>query len=169
VLDVYVDGDACPVKDEVYRVAARHDLKVYVVSDGALRAVPRGRVEFVRVRQGWNAADDWIAERAGAGDIAVTSDIPLADRCLKNGARVIAPNGREFTDDSIGEAMAQRELMDQLRQMGEVRGGPRPFQPSDRSRFLARFEEVIQAIRRLNEKGHRRSGAPPSNLDDRKD
>ncbi len=168
MLDLYVDGDACPVKEEVYRVAGRHDLKVYVVSDGALRAAPRGRVEFIRVRQGFNAADDWIAERAGAGDIAVTSDIPLADRCLKSGARVIAPNGREFTEDSIGEAMAKRELMAELRQMGEITGGPRPFQPSDRSRFLARLEEIIQAIRRQNEKGHRRSGAPDAKLDDRK-
>src|ERR1700675_3938622 len=106
MLDLYVDGDACPVKDEVYRVAARHDLKVYVVSDGALRAEARGRGEFVRVRQGGNAADDWIAERAGVGDIVVTSDIPLADRCLKNGASVVAPNGRVFTEDSIGEALA---------------------------------------------------------------
>ena len=148
MLDVYVDGDACPVKDEVYRVALRHDLKVYVVSDGPLRAAARGRVEFIRVRQGWNAADDWIAERVGDGDIVVTSDIPLADRCLKSGARVVAPNGREFTQDSIGEAMARRELMDHLRQMGEVTGGPPPFAAADRSRFLARLEETIQALRR---------------------
>ena len=148
MLDVYVDGDACPVKDEVYRVALRHDLKVYVVSDGPLRAAAAGRVEFIRVKQGYNAADDWIAGRAGAGDIAVTSDIPLADRCLKNGARVVAPNGREFTEDSIGEALGNRELMDHLRQMGAVTGGPKPFVPADRSRFLARLEEVIQAIKR---------------------
>ena len=148
MLDLYVDGDACPVKDEVYRVALRHDLKVYVVSDGPLRATARGRVEFIRVRQGFNAADDWIAERASEGDIVVTSDIPLADRCLKSGARVVAPNGKAVTEDSIGEAMARRELMDQLRQMGEVTGGPPPFVPADRSRFLARLEETIQAIRR---------------------
>ena len=162
MLDLYVDGDACPVKDEVYRVAARHDLKVYVVADGPLRTSVRGRVEFVRVRQGFNAADDWIAERAGQGDVVITADIPLADRCLKNGASVITPTGKEFTVDSIGAAMAQRELMDQLRQMGEITGGPRPFQASDRSRFLARLEEIIQAIKRRNEKGHRRSGAPES-------
>jgi hypothetical protein len=168
MLDIFVDGDACPVKDEVYRVAARHDLKVYVVSDGPLRAKAVGRVEFVRVQQGWNAADDWIAERAGEGDIAVTGDIPLAARCLAAGASVLAPNGREFTEDSIGESLATRELMDQLRQMGEVTGGPRPFQPADRSRFLARLEEIIQAIKRRNEKGHRRSGAPQSIRDDGK-
>jgi uncharacterized protein YaiI (UPF0178 family) len=148
MLDLYVDGDACPVKDEVYRVALRHDLKVYVVSDGPLRAQAPGRVEFIRVRQGYNAADDWIADRVAEGDIAVTSDIPLADRCLKKGACVVAPNGRAFTEDSIGEAMAKRELMDQLRQMGAVTGGPPPFVPADRSRFLARLEETIQAIRR---------------------
>ena len=148
MLEIYVDGDACPVKDEVYRVAARHDLKVYVVSDGPLRAQAQGRVEFVRVKQGFNAADDWIAERAGPGDIAVTSDIPLADRCLKNGARAVAPNGREFTEDSIGEALANRELMDHLRQMGAITGGPKPFVPADRSRFLARLEETIQVIKR---------------------
>lgn len=168
MLDVFVDGDACPVKDEVYRVAGRHELKVYVVSDGPLRNTAPGRVEFIRVQQGWNAADDWIAERAADGDIAVTSDIPLAARCLLKGARVLAPNGREFTDDSIGEALAKRELMDHLRQMGEVTGGPPPFQPADRSRFLARLEEIIQAIKRRNEKGHRRSGAPQSIRDDGK-
>ena len=158
MLDVYVDGDACPVKDEVYRVAARHDLKVFVVSDGPLRAEAKGRVEFVRVRQGFNAADDWIADRVGEGDIVVTSDIPLADRCLKKRARVVAPNGRGFTEDSIGEAMAKRELMDQLRQMGAITGGPAPFAPADRSRFLGRLEDTIQAIRRLRDQ---QKGAPP--------
>jgi len=156
MLDLYVDGDACPVKNEVYRVALRHDLKVYVVSDGKLSAQAPGRVEFIRVRQGYNAADDWIAERVEEGDIAITTDIPLADRCLKKGARVLAPNGRAFTEDSIGEAMAKRELMDHLRQMGAVTGGPPPFVPADRSRFLARLEETIQAIRRLK-------AAPPGN------
>ena len=155
MLDLFVDGDACPVKNEVYRVALRHDLKVYVVSDGPLRADAPGRVEFVRVRQGWNAADDWIAEQVGPGDIAVTSDIPLADRCLKKGARVVAPNGREFSEDSIGDALANRELMDQLRQMGAVGGGPAPFVPADRSRFLERLESAIQGVRR------KQKGAPP--------
>ncbi len=108
MLDIYVDGDACPVKSEVYRVALRHDLKVYVVSDGALRAQAPGRVEFIRVRQGYNAADDWIAERAQAGDIAITTDIPLADRCLKKGARVVAPQRpgvyRGFDRRGVGQA-----------------------------------------------------------------
>ncbi|HZN56311.1 MAG TPA: YaiI/YqxD family protein [Candidatus Polarisedimenticolaceae bacterium] len=148
MLDLFVDGDACPVKEETYKVALRHDLKVYVVSDAPLRAGAPGRVEFVRVPQGFNAADDWIAERAGEDDIVVTADIPLADRCIRAGARVVSPNGRALTEDSIGEAMARRELMDHLRQMGTITGGPPPFAPADRSRFLARLEETIQAIRR---------------------
>jgi uncharacterized protein len=150
LLDVFVDGDACPVKDEVYRVALRYDLKVYVVYCGALRTRVPGRVEFVRVQQGFDAADDWIAERAGDGDIVVTADIPLADRCIKKGARVVAPNGRPFTEASIGEAMAQRALMDHLRAMSAVTGGPPPFAPADRSRFLSALDEVIQRLRRSN-------------------
>jgi uncharacterized protein YaiI (UPF0178 family) len=147
VLDIYVDGDACPVKNEVYRVAKRYDLKVLVVSDSPLRVPSDGRVERIRVKQGAGAADDWIAERIQEGDIAVTADIPLADRCLKRGARVVAPDGRIFTEASIGDALAGRELMDHLRQMGEVTGGPAPFAPSDRSRFLSRLDEVIVAVR----------------------
>jgi uncharacterized protein len=152
VLDVYVDGDACPVKDEVYRVALRHDLKVYVVFCGVLRAQAPGRVEFVRVKQGFDAADDWIAERASEGDIVITSDIPLADRAIKKGARAIAPNGKPFTEDSIGEAMANRALMDQLRAMNAVSGGPAPFVSADRSRFLSALDEAIQKLRRRNPK-----------------
>jgi len=145
---VFVDGDACPVKAEVYRVALRHDLKVYVVASGPLGRTAPGRVEFIRVKQGFDAADDWIAARAGDGDIVVTADIPLADRCLKRGATPISPVGKEFTEDSIGDAMAQRALMEQLRAMGEVGGGPPPFAPSDRSRFLATFDTVIQRVKR---------------------
>lgn len=158
MLDVYVDGDACPVKDEVYRVALRHDLKVYVVFCGALKTQAPGRVEFVRVKQGFDAADDWIAERIGDGDIVVTSDIPLADRSLKKGARVVAPNGRLFTHDSIGEAMAQRALMDHLRAMSAVSGGPAPFVPADRSRFLSSLDEVIQKLRRSNPRAGQEPG-----------
>ncbi len=149
---VYVDADACPVKDEVYRVARRHDLKVLVVTHGPLRVPGEGRIERVRVRRGFDAADDWIAAHAGAGDVVVTADIPLAARCLRAGARVLAPDGRVFSEDSIGEALAGRELMDQLRQMGEVTGGPAPFARADRSRFLERLEETIQSLlRRPNE------------------
>jgi uncharacterized protein YaiI (UPF0178 family) len=144
VSDVFVDGDACPVKDEVYRVALRYDLKVWVVYCGALKTQAPGRVEFVRVKQGFDAADDWIAERVTRGDVVVTNDIPLADRCLKRGAPPVSPTGKEFTEDSIGDAMAQRALMDQLRAMGEVSGGPPPFAKADRSRFLSALDRVIQ-------------------------
>jgi len=147
MLDIYVDADACPVKDEVYRVARRYDLKVYVVSDNRIHVPARVRAELVVVRRGWNAADDWIAEHVGADDIAVSSDIPLADRCIKKGARVLGPKGEEFTENSIGEAMATRDLMNELRQMGAVTGGPSPFAPKDRSRFLAKLDTIVQAIR----------------------
>src|SRR5262245_27695431 len=140
MLDVFVDADACPVKQEVYRVALRHQLKVYVVSCGPLGRSAPGRVEFVRVRQDSDAADDWIAERAGPGDLVVTADIPLAARALAKGARVLAPDGREFTPDSIGDALANRALSDHLRQMGLVAGGPAPFTRAARSRFLERLE-----------------------------
>ena len=147
MLDIYVDGDGCPVKNETYRVAARYGLAVFVVSHAALRVPHTGRVEWVRVKPGFGAADDWIAERIGEDDIAVTADIPLADRCVKRGARVVAPDGRLFTEAMIGDALASRELMEHLRQMGEVTGGPRPFSAADRSRFLSRLDEVVVAIR----------------------
>ncbi len=146
--NLYVDADACPVKEEVYRVARRHDLKVLVVSHGPLRIPAEGRVERVRVRRGFDSADDWIAAHAGAGDIVVTADIPLAARCLRAGVRAVAPDGRVFTENTIGEALASRELMDQLRQMGEVGGGPPPFSRADRSRFLERLERTIQEVLR---------------------
>jgi uncharacterized protein len=154
MLDIYVDGDGCPVKNEVYRVAERYDLRVLVVSHVPIHVPSRGRVEPVRVKQGFGAADDWIAERILDGDIAITADIPLADRCLKRGARVVSPTGRIFSEASIGEALASRELMEHLRQMGEVTGGPAPFAPADRSRFLSSLDEVIVAVR-LKKPGRR--------------
>lgn len=144
--EIYVDADACPVKEDVYRAALRHDLKVYVVANAPLRVPEKGRVERVRVPSGLDAADDWIAMHAGTGDIVVTADIPLASRCLAGGARVISPNGTLFTENSIGEALAGRDLMEQLRQMGIDGGGPAPFTPADRSRFRARLGEAIQAF-----------------------
>lgn len=143
-----MDGDACPVKREVYRVAERHGLKVLVVTHGPLHVPAAGKVERVRVKRGFGATDDWIAEHIGEGDIAITADVPLADRCVKKGARVVAPNGELFTEASIGNALASRDLMDHLRQMGEITGGPAPFAPADRSRFLSRLDEVIWAVRR---------------------
>jgi uncharacterized protein len=145
---IYIDADACPVKTEIYRVAERYGLKVYVVSNSYL-GVPRDpRVELVVVSDGFDAADDWIAERAGPGDIVVTGDIPLADRSLKAGAAVIGNSGVPFTTSSIGMAMASRELMSTLRAMGETTGGPKPMSQRDRSRFLSALDETVQKLRR---------------------
>jgi len=145
---IYIDADACPVKAEIYRVAERYGLKVYVVSNSYL-GVPRDpRVELVVVSDGFDAADDWIAERAGPGDIVVTGDIPLADRSLKAGAAVIGNSGVPFTTSSIGMAMASRELMSTLRAMGETTGGPKPMSQRDRSRFLSVLDETVQKLRR---------------------
>jgi uncharacterized protein YaiI (UPF0178 family) len=147
-MPIYVDADACPVKEEVYRVARRHGAKVYVVANAPLRVPPEDLIELVVVRGGFDAADDWIVAHIGPGDVAITTDIPLADRCLKQGARVLGPKGHAFTEDTIGEALATRALMDMLRQSGEVGGGPAPFAKADRSRFLSKLDEVLHAIRR---------------------
>ncbi len=145
---IYIDADACPVKAEVYRVAERYDLKVYVVSNSYL-GVPRSQlIELVVVSDSFDAADNWIAERAGPGDIVITADIPLADRSLKVGAAVIGNTGVPFTTASIGMAMAQRELLSNLRAMGEITGGPKPMSPRDRSRFLSALDEAVQKARR---------------------
>lgn len=148
MLEIFVDADACPVKDEIYRVAARYGLKVYVVANDWLRVPTSPLIERVIVTEGLDRADDWIAERVGTGDIAVTTDVPLADRCVKRGARVIAPNGRPFTESSIGSDLATRNLLTVLRETGEIRGGGRPFAKQDRSRFLSSLDTAIQAIRR---------------------
>ena len=145
--EIYVDADACPVKDEVIRVAERHGLGVLMVSDGGIRPYPSPLVRPVFVAQGADAADDWIAEHIGEGDIAITNDIPLADRCLKAGAGAIRPDGRVFTNDSIGTALATRAIMAGLREQGEVTGGPPPFSKRDRSQFLQALETAIQARR----------------------
>ena len=145
---IYVDADACPVKEEIYRVAGRYEIPVFVVSNSAIWIPPRPGIEGVVVKGGLDVADDWIAERIEADDIAITADIPLADRCLRKGARVIGPRGHPFTEDSIGEALATRELFDSLRQSGFIGGGPSPFVAKDRSRFLSKLDDTIQAIRR---------------------
>jgi uncharacterized protein YaiI (UPF0178 family) len=147
-ITIYVDADACPVKQEVYRVAARHGLKVYVVSNSGV-AVPRDPlIERVVVPQGPDAADDWIAERAAPGAVVITNDVPLAARAVKAGAAVIAPTGKEFTESSIGNALAMRNLMDSLRSAGEITGGPKPFAPRDRSEFLGAIERAIVRLKR---------------------
>ncbi len=145
---IYVDADGCPVKEEVLRVAARHNLVMHVVSDRWQRGLDHPLVRKVVVSQGPDAADDWIAERIGPDDIAVTTDIPLAKRCLDRGARVLGPSGRPFTEASIGMAMAMRDLKAQLRESGTMTGGPPSFSKQDRSRFLSALEVAVQAAKR---------------------
>lgn len=147
-LRIYVDADACPVKDEIYKVAARHNLPVTVVAGGFIRVPQDPMIERIAAGAGMDAADDWIAERADAAAIVITADIPLAARCVKTGAQVIAPNGRAFTEDSIGMTLAMRNLMSDLRSSGEVTGGPAPFQPRDRSTFLATLDQTIRRMQR---------------------
>jgi len=145
---IYVDADACPVKAEIYRVAERYKLKVFVVSNAYLNVPRDPRHELVVVSDGFDAADNWIAERVGPDDIVVTADIPLADRSLKAGASVISNTGVPFTPASIGMAMANRELLSNLRAMGEITGGPKPMAARDRSRFLSALDEAIHKMRR---------------------
>jgi uncharacterized protein YaiI (UPF0178 family) len=145
---IYVDADACPVKDEIYRVAARHGLPVSVVAGNFIRVPQDPMIERIAAGSGMDAADDWIAERAGKGDIVVTSDIPLASRCVKAGAEVIAPNGKPFSEQSIGMTLAVRNLMTDLRSSGEVTGGPKSFAPRDRSAFLSALDQTIRRIQR---------------------
>ena|SRR5437899_158764 len=141
--EIFIDADACPVKDEVYRVAARYGLKTWVVCNAFMMIPQNPRIERVIVDAGPNVADDWIAERAKAGDIVITNDIPLAERALDKGAAAIAANGRGFTRNSIGAAIAQRALMEQLRSTGDFMGGPKPFDRNDRSRFLQALDEAV--------------------------
>lgn len=142
---IYVDADGCPVKNEIYRATGKYGLSVYVVCNSYLNVPAEERIRRVVVGRGADVADDWIAERVAPGDIVVTTDIPLADRCIKKGARVLDARGREFTPDSIGAALATRDLMEHLRWMGLTSGGPPPAEKKDRSQFLAKLHEVIQA------------------------
>jgi uncharacterized protein YaiI (UPF0178 family) len=147
-LRIFIDADACPVKDETYRVAARYKLKVYVVANSPI-LIPRAPgLERVVVEAGPDVADDWIVEHAGRGAIVVTADVPLASRCVKKGADVLAPTGRPFSETSIGMALATRNLMDQLRSAGQTTGGPPPFGPRDRSRFLGALDNVVTRLKR---------------------
>jgi len=149
MLTIYVDADACPVKEEVYRVARRYAMGVIFVANATLRVPADGLVQMV-VRSGFGAADDWITEQAEPGDIVVTADIPLAARCLEKGVHVLDPKGHLFTDNDIGSALALRGLLDELRQGGVVTGGPAPMAPKDRSRFLSKLDELVNAVRRAN-------------------
>jgi uncharacterized protein len=148
MLEIYVDADGCPVKDEVYRVADRYGLRVWVVANAWLRVPDSPLVQRIAVGDGLDRADDWIAEQIGPGDIAVTADIPLGGRCVKRGAEAVTPTGRRLTEASIGDALATRNLMTGLREAGEMRGGGRPFTSKDRSRFLGALDAAVQAIRR---------------------
>lgn len=150
MISIFIDADACPVKQEIYRVAERHfakgiALKVFVVSNSPI-AIPRDMgelIERVVVGAGMDEADNWIAEHARRGDIVVTADVPLASRCVKTAATVIAPNGRLHSEDSIGMTLATRNLMDSLRSAGQVTSGPKPFSPRDRSAFLSALDQAI--------------------------
>ena len=148
MVKIYVDADGCPVKNEVERIATRHQIETYLVCDGGIRPPLNPLIQLVVVNQGADAADDWIAEHIEPADICVTGDIPLADRCLKEGAFAIRPNGDTYTNDSIGMALAIREIMQGLRETGEMTGGPPPFSKSDRSKFLDRMEMIVQKARR---------------------
>jgi len=145
---ILVDADACPVKDEIYRVAWRTEVPVTIVSNSHLRVPDHPLVDRVVVSDGFDAADDWIAEAASPATIVITADILLADRALKAGATVIAPNGKPFTQSSIGAAIATRAIMADLRAGGDQLGGPAPFGKADRSRFLSTLDEAIGRMKR---------------------
>jgi uncharacterized protein len=148
--EIYVDGDACPVREEIYRVAARLRLDVFVVANGSrpIRPPAIAQVRMILVGDGADAADDWIAERIAAGDVCVTADIPLASRCLKNGARVVSPSGMQWTQANIGNALAGREIARHLRELGRDTRGPAPMTKRDRSRFLQALDTALQAALR---------------------
>lgn len=146
---IYVDADACPVKEEVYRVAERYKLQVLLVANQR-QNIPFGNplIEMIVVSGGFDAADDWIVDNSQADDIVVTTDILLADRCVKKKVRTLSPKGEEFTEDNIGDAVATRELMQNLRSMGEMRGGPAPMDKKARSKFLGTLDTIIQSLKR---------------------
>jgi uncharacterized protein YaiI (UPF0178 family) len=153
---VYVDADACPVKEEVYRVAERYDLPVFVVSNSWIRTPRHPRISSIVVEAGPDLADDWIAERAGPGDVVITADIPLAKRAVDAGAHALHPTGRVFTADNIGAALASRAIGEHLRSMGDVTTGPAPFVPADRSRFLQALDAAVAKARRASAGGRQR-------------
>lgn len=149
MIRILVDADACPVKDEIYKVAFRHAVPVTIVSNSPIRVPAHELIDRVVVSDGFDAADDWIAERAGAGAVCITADILLADRCIKADADVISPNGKPFTAASIGGAVATRAIMADLRAGGDIVGGPAPFSKVDRSRFLSALDETLVRLKRM--------------------
>ena len=148
MLHIFIDADACPVKNEVYRVAKRYQLNVTIVTNTWMRIPDEKWITLKVVESGLDVADDWIVEHVETNDIVITADIPLASRCMNEGARVIGPTGKPFTEDNIGQVLATRDLLTELRSAGQITGGPAPLKKSDRSRFLQTLDEVIQSIRR---------------------
>jgi uncharacterized protein len=148
LISIYVDADASPVKNEVIRVATRYKLKVYFVSNSKMKAPESRLVELVMVGEGMDAADDWIVEHVTGADVVVSADIPLASRCIKKGARVLDPKGRVLTEETIGEALSHRDIMTFLRDQGTMVGKSPPYDKRDRSRFLQRLDDLIQALKR---------------------
>lgn len=147
-IKIYIDADGCPVKEETYKVAIRYQIPVIVVANKAIHIPLHPLLTMQVVPQGADEADNWIADHIQTDEICITTDIPLADRCLKRSARVLGSRGDEFTEDMIGEAMATRELMKHLRELGEVKGGPAPLEKRDRSNFLSSLDRIIQSIKR---------------------
>lgn len=148
MLNIYIDADGCPVKEETYKVAARYQLNVFVVANKPIHVPLHPSIQMIVVKAGADEADNWIAEKIEENDICITTDIPLADRCLKKQARVLGARGDEFTEDMIGDALATRELMKELREMGQVGGGPAPFEKRDRSHFLGNLDRIIQSVKK---------------------
>ena len=150
MLDIFVDADACPVKQEIFRVAKRYGLNVILVSNSWMRTTESSWLELVVVDKGPDVVDDWIVEHAGSDDIVISGDIPLASRCLKNGAQVLGNTGRPFTEDNIGDVLSIRDLLHDLREQGTMIGGPKPFAKKDRSKFLQELDKMIVKIRLRN-------------------
>ncbi len=147
-ITIFIDADACPVKNETYRVAERYGLHVYVVANSILNVPREPWIERVIVSDGFDAADDWIAERVGPTSIVITADVPLASRCVKAGASALSPTGKAFTESSVGMALATRNLMQELREAGAITGGPPPFSAKDRSAFLGALDRAVVRLRR---------------------
>ncbi len=145
---IYIDADGCPVKDETYKVAERYQLPVIVVANHRIKTPQDPRIQMVVASTAFDGADDWIVSQVGAGDIVITADILLADRCVRALARAVGPKGNEFTEDNVGTAVAMRELSQNLRHMGETRTGPSAMDKKDRSKFLAKLDELIQQLKR---------------------
>ena len=148
MIEILVDADACPVKAEIYKVADRHGIQVTIVANSFIAIPGEGKVQRVVVGKGFDEADDWIAERAGPSDVVVTTDIPLASRCVAKGARVISPTGKIYTESTIGNVLATRNLMQDLREAGTITTGPKPFSAKDRSAFLSALDIAINRLKR---------------------